>query len=380
VLFANTARDNRLPDGVRGHGHTAVIAPDGSVVASAGDERDKIVTAELDVRKATRQMALRRSEHPLFKDWWEMGKAVHAGKNVPLVETPPRVSSNSSVKCGFSLMPCSASIEKNVATIQRHIKQAAADQLDLVVFPELAVTGDREEDIKRADPKALDAAIEAICRAAREHKLTVVVGAPCYENGQRRNSAYAISPDGLLLTRYDQIVVRRPELFEGGMSTKAMWFQVNGVWSIVTIGDDVLWNEMAELAALRGARLHCHLRHDRNASPSEALRHDQTVASFASHRMLTVVSNPLFPELAGQADACFNHGSGVWDDLEAGNWCAVKVHAGRPWEKVFSAPRIIPGAANPLRQVGYWRKGSEPYRSWMMAGAAAMDQDCNSHH
>jgi hypothetical protein len=61
--------------------------------------------------------------------------------------------------------------------------------------------------------------------------------------------------------------------------------------------------------------------------------------------------------------------------VEAGNWCAVKIHAGRPWEKVFSAPRFIPGPANPVRQTGYWRKGSPQYRSWMMAGAAAMDRE-----
>ena len=63
-------------------------------------------------------------------------------------------------------------------------------------------------------------------------KITVVVGSPSFVNGKRRNSAYAIGPDGSILTRYDQIVVSRPDLFEGGMSTKAMWFQVNGVWSI----------------------------------------------------------------------------------------------------------------------------------------------------
>jgi predicted amidohydrolase len=304
-----------------------------------------------------------------------MGRAVHAGKVFPLVDTPPRVSSNNSVKCGFAVMSCSSSIEKNVATMETLLRQAGAEGLDLVVFPELALTGDDQEDVKKATPAALDAAVEAIGKSAREHRLTVVFGAPSHVGGVLRNSAYAIGPDGSILTRYDQIVVSRPELFQGGRSTKAMWFQVNGVWSIVTTGDDVLWNELAELAALRGARLHCHLSHHRNVNAAEALLHEQMTATFASYRMLTIASNPLFPELQTDPDARFSVGSGIWDDLEAGNWCAVKVHAGRPWENVFSAPRLIPGPANPVRQTGYWRKGSPQYRSWMMAGAAAMDRE-----
>jgi predicted amidohydrolase len=375
VIFANTAVENRLPGGQRGHGHSAVFAPDGTLLTAADEERDKIIPAELNISQATREMAIRRSGHPLFKDWWDMGRQVHEGREVPLTETPPKVSSNSSVKCGFAVMSCSSSIASNVKTIQRQLTQAKADGLDLVVFPELAVTGDHEEDLKKVAPQVLHAALDAIRQSAREHELTVVVGAPSFTGGDRRNSAYAIGPEGSILTRYDQIVVSRPELFQGGTSTKAMWFQVNGVWSILTIGDDVLWNEMAELAALKGARLHCHLSHHRSLSPKDALLHDQILASFASYRMLTIAANPIFPELQADADARFSAGSGIWDDLEAGNWCAVKIHAGRPWERVFSAPRMVPGPVNPVRQTGYWRKGSPQYRAWMMAGAAAMERE-----
>lgn len=374
VIFSNSASDNRLPGSQRGHGHTAVIAPDGSILASAGEDRDKIVLADLDLTQATREMAIRRSQHPLFKEWWDMAKAAHGGKKLPAADVASLVSSNQSVKAGFALMASTPSIEKNVQTILNDIKQAAALQMDLLVFPELAVTGDRDDNIKCAKPAELAAAIEIICRSAQDNKLTVVVGAPCYMNGKLRNSAYVIGSDGAIKTRYDQIVVSRPELFEGGLSTKAMWFQVNGIWSFVTIGDDLTWNEMAELAALRGARLHCHLSHKRHRSPAEALTHDQFVASFASFRMLTIAANPIYPELQGDAHARFSVGSGVWDDLEAGDWCAVKLNVGRPWEGVFSAPRITPGPTNPLQPNGYWKKGRW-YQSWMLAGAHVMDSE-----
>ena len=375
VILSNRARENHLPGGNRGHGHSVVVAPDGSILAAAGEQRDKMLTVELDLTKATREMAIRRSLHPLFKAWWDMGQAIRNGRDFPMVSVPWLSSSNNSVQCGFALMPCGSSIEKNVKTIRNHIRQAAADRMDLVVFPELAVTGSREEDIQEADPKALAAALDSIRQTTREHKVTVVVGSPSFINGQRRNSAYAIGPDGSILTRYDQIAVSRPGLFEGGMSTKAMWFQVNGIWSVLTIGADALWTEMAELAALRGARLHCHLRHDLSMSPAEALLHDQIVANLASYRTLTVVANPLYPDLVTHSDARFSVGSGVWDDLAAGDWCAVKVQTGRPWEGVFSASRVVPGPTNPLRERGYWRTTTPRYQPWMMAGVVAMDAE-----
>jgi predicted amidohydrolase len=375
VIFSNAARENRFEDSVRGHGHSAIIAPDGSLLASAGDERDKIITADLDLSKATRDMAIRRSQHPLFKEWWKMGQAIHQGKDIPALDVPSLVSSESSIKAGFGLMPCTSSMENNVETLCKLIGQAADSKLDLVVFPELAVTGNRSDDIRNATAPSLTAAVESIRRAASDNKITVVFGSPSFVHGKRRNSAYVIGPDGTVLTRYDQIVVGRSDLFDGGLSTKSMWFQVNGLWSVVTIGEDALWNEIAELAALRGARLHCHLRHDRNLSASEALFHEQLIANLASHRTLTIVANPLHPDLRRGPDARFSVGAGIWDDLEAGDWCAVKTVSGRPWQGVFSAPRISPGPVNPTRQRGDWPSTVPRFRSWMLAGISVMDSE-----
>ena len=88
-----------------------------------------------------------------------------------------------------------------------------------------------------------------------------------------------------------------------------------------------------------------------------------------------MVANPLYPDLVTHPDARFSVGSGVWDDLAAGDWCAVKVQTGRPWEGVFSASRVVPGPTNPLRESGYWRTTTTRYQPWMMAGVAAMDTE-----
>lgn len=38
-----------------------------------------------------------------------------------------------------------------------------------------------------------------------------------------------------------------------------MWFEIDGVYATITIGDDLYWPELTELAAYRGMQLHFHL-------------------------------------------------------------------------------------------------------------------------
>jgi predicted amidohydrolase len=297
VIFSNAARENRFEDSVRGHGHSAIVAPDGSLLVSAGDERDKIISADLDLSKATREMAIRRSQHPLFKDWWEMGQKIHRGEDFTPPDVPSLVSSENGVKAGFGLMACSSSIEDNLNTIRKLIGDAARNNLDLIVFPELAVTGDRNEDIRAAKAPTLAAAVEAICAVAAEHKIAVVFGSPTFVQEKRRNSAYVVGPDGAILTRYDQIVVSRPDLFEGGLSTRSMWFQINGLWSVVSIGEGAIgmkWLNWQPCAAPDCTATCATTEPDGR----QALFHEQLVANLASHRTLTIVANPLHPELS----------------------------------------------------------------------------------
>ncbi|UCF14846.1 MAG: hypothetical protein JSW59_15665, partial [Phycisphaerales bacterium] len=72
-------------------------------------------------------------------------------------------------------------------------------------------------------------------------------------------------------TRYAQIVSRRGTLFAGGENIGAMWFKVKGVHSIVTIGDDADWIEIADLAANRGMYLHFHISYQADASADHAI-------------------------------------------------------------------------------------------------------------
>src|SRR5690606_8899332 len=103
--------------------------------------------------------------------------------------------------------------------------------------------------------------------------------------GGRRNSAFVLGPNGSILTRYDQLSATGP--FQPGDDPRAMWFTVKGVSAVVTIGDDALWTELAELAAIEGARIQVHLDHDPTDSHEARLRRWQIWANLVSYHTLS---------------------------------------------------------------------------------------------
>ena len=125
----------------------------------------------------------------------------------------------------------------------------------------------------------------------------VVFGMPSLDPIGRRDSGVVLGPDGALLTRYDALVVDERGPFEPGPSAAAMWFEVRGVPAVVTVGGDVLWNEIAELAAIGGAQIHCHLANDAGgpARRADRLRRDQLWVNLASYRTITVTANAARP-------------------------------------------------------------------------------------
>jgi predicted amidohydrolase len=147
-----------------------------------------------------------------------------------------------------------------------------------------------------------------------EH-IYVIFGMPYLVDGKKRNSAFVIGPDGTLLTRYDQLAVDRPQLFHAGSSPGSMWFRIKGVPSVVSIGGDAVWSELAELAAVAGAQTHFHISYDRDTSEEATLRRTQLWANLASYRTLTLTVNAASPTTTKSPSTGANGGSAIWGDI-----------------------------------------------------------------
>jgi len=347
VLFANTARENRATRTL-GHGHSAVIAPDGSLLASAAEESDTLIVTVLDLSRATGGEAMARRNHPLFKPFWDTGLSILSGGREASPQHGPLASPPLELKIAAAQMACSQRISENVKTIVEMIHAASAQQADVVVFPELAVTGAREAEIVAATQSELEGAVVTLQQAAKDAQIYVACGLPWQENGGRFNCALVIDPDGKLLTRYAQVVVDRPKLFTLGTSTRAMWCQIRGVPCVVTIGHDALWSEIAEMAALRGAQLHLHLAYDQDTSAAGQLRRRQIWANLASFRTVTATVNAASPAGLSFPSAPASGGSVIWEDLHRAN----KRKGGGYWP--YSAERLA--EANEDQSILYARQ------------------------
>lgn len=285
VVFANTGNqvsgvpnDPAAPRELR-HGHSAIIAPDGRITAAARDDVESIVVADLDVGLATRAGALVRAAHPSLRRFWEAGLKLQTGQTVEA----PALTALESEETDITLAV--AQVANDLAAMESMIGRASAQHADLVAFPARAVT---------------EKALARLTAAARQQRITVVVGLEHRVDAKRYNSAFVISPDGSLLTRYDQLSASHP--FQPGEHPSAMWFRVKGVPAVVTVGSDALWTELAELAAVAGAQIHIHLDHDPVDNADVTLRRLQVWSNLASFHTFTATANAT--------------GSAIWDDLQ----------------------------------------------------------------
>lgn len=384
VVFANTAAEDRGQK-TPGHGHSAVIRPDGKIIAAAEEESDRLLVTELDLTQATNAEATLRRAHPALGSFWETGVAMRSGQKVPEPEFKPLLSGKGPIKIAAAQMGCSRSIEENVDRIVELTREAAANGADVVVFPELAVTGAQDEDLIAAKETDLRAALHRIQAAAAESKIHVVVGLPGYDSGRRFNTAVVIGPKGELLTRYAQLAVDRAGLFSAGTSTRTMWFEIKNVPCVVTIGHDALWSELAEMAAWRGAQVHLHLSYANDQTPLAATQRQQRWANIASFRTFTATVNAASPKGLPAPSAPASGGSAIWEDFhraasgKAGGYAphsAVRLASANAKPQILYASQAIP-KTNPQFQI-LTEKTNRPMRAWYVAGANAIFADATT--
>jgi len=121
----------------------------------------------------------------------------------------------------------------------------------------------------------LNDALNTIIEQAKHHKIYVIVGTPTIEDDVRYNGAVVIGDDGDVKTRYAQLAVDGTDLFRPGQDAKSLWFDLKGVRSIVTVGNDANWVEIGDLAANRGMYMHFHISYEFDASLDKSVLRKQ---------------------------------------------------------------------------------------------------------
>jgi len=352
-IFCNMGEHPKGMDEPR-HGHSAIIHPDGALAAAADDAGDQMLVAALDLSTAHGAEAKRRHNHLVFKPYWDLGRRILEGEKANTALPEPYVSPQVEITVAAAQMACSRDVTANLECMARLISEAAGNRADVVVFPELAVTGAAANDITSADVMALQEALTRIQAQAQRHRITVVFGMPHVGGATRKNSAFVAGPDGTVVTRYDQMVVDRRDLFAEGSDAKSMWFKVKGVPAIVTIGSDARWNEIGELAAVRGSQLLFNLSYDEEVSDAATQRRTQLWVQLASFCTFSATVNAADPQDVARPSIPANGGSCLWEDFNGhrkkparpvevfSQYSACRIASAGRQEKIIYATRTIP--------------------------------------
>jgi len=160
------------------------------------------------------------------------------------------------------IRPRTGDIEANLETIRDLTARASQEEIDILLFPELALTGymARDELFELAQPVSGEAVSE-LESIAREYKVYLVVGMPELDEHtfMLYNSAVVVGPEGLVGT------YRKRHLPSYGVFDEARYFKpFRGpieVFSLsigrvgVAICYDLFFPETVRAMALKGAKL-----------------------------------------------------------------------------------------------------------------------------
>lgn len=164
------------------------------------------------------------------------------------------------------LNPCVGDFTQNTEKIQQAIQQAKNEQADVILFPEMIVTGYPPEDLLFR-PAFLDHVKQTLALiATAAENITIIIGAPIEKQGALYNMAL-VYQNGKLLADYakqhlpNYRVFDEKRYFQAGNETVII--NIKGISTALLICEDIWKNKPIQQARSQGAELALVL----NASP-----------------------------------------------------------------------------------------------------------------
>jgi NAD+ synthase len=210
--------------------------------------------------------------------------------------------------------PTVGEVEGNVALVRKARAEAARLGADLVVFPELVITGYPPEDLvlRPAFQDAVEKAVAGLAAETADGGPALLVGTPWREDGKLYNAAVLVDAGRVASRRYKHElpnygVFDEVRVFEPGPAPGPVPFR--GVRLGIMLCEDMWFADVAETLAESGAQLLVVL----NGSPYEQAKEDERL-SYAVAR-ITETGLPLVyvNQVGGQDELVFDGASFVLD-------------------------------------------------------------------
>lgn len=207
-------------------------------------------------------------------------------------------------------IPEPGDVQANIRHHHRLIKLATAEGVDVLVFPELSLTG---YELQRGTELAFsesDERLTPLITLAVDHAITLVVGAPVSSGSELNIGAFSCYPDGTVgLYKKRHLGAGEEAVFEAGSPTPLA--HLGDLPAQVAICADASNPSHAEEAARRGAKSYLVSAF---VTPKDLPKKVERLAAYAkNHTMPVVFANYGAPSgglLSGGASA-------IWSDTGA---------------------------------------------------------------
>jgi predicted amidohydrolase len=181
-------------------------------------------------------------------------------------------------------------VRANVARIKQILAECAAQRVQIVAFPECAVTGYFGDYILTVPADEIFSAGREIAAACREHHIAAVVGTPERRDGKMFNTALIINAQGEIVARYDKAQPvgqdRRWQCLPGPGPSPV--FPVGPALASVIICHDNRFPELARLPVLAGSRVIFYI------SSEAILLKEQKMAGYRAQAQAIAVENRVY--------------------------------------------------------------------------------------
>jgi predicted amidohydrolase len=158
-------------------------------------------------------------------------------------------------------MMVSDSLSRNLETILCVLQREAGRGIELLLFPETALSG-YSVNLGRVRPPeewpAIQAALQAVSNAARQHGIWVIVGCDAWDDGAWVNRLYAFAPTGELAAHYDKVHLTADDARCYRPGKRDVVFELHGIRVGLQICYDVRFPEGYRSLLDQGAQLVLH--------------------------------------------------------------------------------------------------------------------------
>ena len=154
-------------------------------------------------------------------------------------------------------MKFAASIEGNLAAIERLLAEAVRRRADAVLLPECATTG-YACDFSRLRPDELRGALAAVGRMAARFHANVLVGSPVFRSGRLLNCLVVFGRQGQVVHCYAKCHLTEMDRRHFTPGNAVALFDVDGVPATTVICHERRYPELVRLAVMAGARILFH--------------------------------------------------------------------------------------------------------------------------